>query len=600
MALGRAFIEVHADLRPFKKDMGKTVAGVIKETQAAVDKAVKEGLARASKIDGRGSAASPTIKPKLDTTDVDRDTDRMSQGFKGAVEKGIRRGFDSVGSVFSSPGRTFDQVTLTLIAAFAAAAPMIAPMIGGAIAAGIGLSGIGAGIALAFQDSRIQAAAKGLGDYVKDGLTGAADVFLGPTLAAIQTLKNASVGLITNFENGFAKLAPYVDDLAQGISTFVDIVGDGLETAFGNSGPFVEIFAEALPMIGDALAYMMEQITASEGARAGLLMFFQLAADLIYFVTDVVTALSEAFRQFLFLVNMIPDALVPDQIQEDVDAMIVAMGKVPETAEGARAGLTNVAGAAGGVGAKSRDATASLNDFFGAALGLTDANIRFESSLDGIAASFKENGRNIDITTAKGRENVTQVQNGVRAAIAMRDAKIKETGSVAAGNAVYSTQIDRLRGVLRNAGLTKGQIDKLIGAYDDIPPDVNTDVTVSGLGSALTQAQALARTLSSINSQRIATRRAASGDGVGGYASGGVVDREQLAWVGEGNKAEAIVPLTNPTRAAEVMAEAGLLGMGGGTTVIQLVLDGKVIDERIVRHSSAAARSIQHQPRAVI
>lgn len=41
-----------------------------------------------------------------------------------------------------------------------------------------------------------------------------------------------------------------------------------------------------------------------------------------------------------------------------------------------------------------------------------------------------------------------------------------------------------------------------------------------------------------------------------GYANGGLVTSEQLAWVGEGNKAEMIIPLTNKTRALELIARA--------------------------------------------
>jgi hypothetical protein len=47
------------------------------------------------------------------------------------------------------------------------------------------------------------------------------------------------------------------------------------------------------------------------------------------------------------------------------------------------------------------------------------------------------------------------------------------------------------------------------------------------------------------------------GGGIVWEADGGVVDRPQFSMVGEAG-AEAIVPLTNPTRAAEVMEQAGL------------------------------------------
>lgn len=51
----------------------------------------------------------------------------------------------------------------------------------------------------------------------------------------------------------------------------------------------------------------------------------------------------------------------------------------------------------------------------------------------------------------------------------------------------------------------------------------------------------------------------------GGYADGGIVTRPTFGLVGEAGP-EAIVPLTRPARAAEVMAQAGL---GGGSTVVK-------------------------------
>lgn len=600
MALGRAFIEVHADLRPFKTDLGKGVATLIKQTQQAVDKAVREGLATANeKMGGRGSSHSPVIKPKLDTSDIDRGTDRVRQKMKESVETGTRRGLTSV---WESPGKTFDQVTLILFGAVAAAAPLIIPMIAGAISAGIATAGIGAGVALAFQDTRIRSAAKEMGSTILDTLTDAADVFVQPVMTALRILTGAGVSFAASMRRGFAALAPFVDDLAGGIARFVDIIGVGLANAFENAGPFVQILAAALPMVADALAYAMEEITASEGARAGLLAFFQLLADAIYFTTDIITFFADRFRDLLLLLNLVPDRLLPEQMRQDIDDMIVAMGTdMPIAATAGSASILRLGGAFGESSAKARDLTASLNEFFGAQLTMMDSNIRFEESIDKVAEAFKGSNDTIDINTEKGRENVRTVNDAIKAAIAARDAKIKETGSVSDANAVYLEQIERLRGVLRNAGLTKKEIDKLIGAYDAIPPEVSTSVTVSGLGAALSQAQALARELSAINSERIRGRQAASGGGPGGFAEGGIVDREQLAWVGEGNRPEAIIPLTNPRRALEVMEEAGLSGLGGGgTIVVQLVLDGRVIEERVVRVTQAQARTVQARPRTML
>ena len=602
MALGRAFIEVHADLTPFKKDLGEGVAKTIRSVQAAVDKAVREGMGEAEKRTGGGKSKviSPTIKPKLDTTDVDKDSDRVARGFRGAMQKGFKGAMEQFNSFWDSSGATRNTIMGGLVASAVLASPMIAAVISGAISAGIGLAGIGAGVALAFRDPRIKAAGAELGRNLIDGLTKASSVFIRPVKQAMEILQMGIDRFLPRLEHGFAAIAPYLTTLAVGVNEFLDALGPGLEAAFSNSGPFIQIVAEYLPVIGDAIGYMFEQLSASEGARAGLVLFFQMLADAIVYTTDILTFFSNVFYAFIAILDTIPPFLIPDSYEQDIDEMIAGMQKVPAPAAAVTGGLTNIGSSAGGAAGKARELTASLNDFFGAQLGWVDANLNFEESIDRVRDSFKENGRTIDINTEKGRANVQSVQGAIRAAIAMRDAKIKETGSVVAGNAVYATQIERLRGVLTKAGLTKTQIDKLIGAYAKIPPEVSTEVSVPGLSAALSRAQALNRELSMIQHDTLARKRSSGSGNTGGYASGGVVRQEQLAWVGEGNRPEAIIPLTNPGRAAEVMEEAGLLGMGGGTIVVQMVLDGKVIDERIVKTNQTSARRIQQQPRTFI
>jgi TP901 family phage tail tape measure protein len=87
-----------------------------------------------------------------------------------------------------------------------------------------------------------------------------------------------------------------------------------------------------------------------------------------------------------------------------------------------------------------------------------------------------------------------------------------------------------------------------------------------------------------------AARAARINPGQIGYAAGGIVTRPEFALVGEAGP-EAIIPLTRPQRAAEIMREAGLLddagsggstrGMAGGTRIVNVYIDGynKSVDE---------------------
>lgn len=90
-----------------------------------------------------------------------------------------------------------------------------------------------------------------------------------------------------------------------------------------------------------------------------------------------------------------------------------------------------------------------------------------------------------------------------------------------------------------------------------------------------------------------------------GFAVGGIVTRPTIAQIGEAG-AEAIVPLTNPKRARQVMEDAGLLslaaGMGasGETTVIvylgtEQVTD--ILDTRVEKGLARSARAIDRGDR---
>lgn len=603
MALGKAFIEVHADLSPFKKDLGGKVAAMVKDTQAAIDKAVREAVEKGSAAgdkSGGGKVITPKIKPSFDTTDVDKGSGRISQMLTNAFTKSVGN-FGASFTELVSSGQLYNNLTAGLVIGLAAVSPLIAASIAGAISLGIGLAGIGAGIALAFRDSRIKQAATALGDQVMEGLSRVSGVFLVPVMRAIEKLGLSFNNFLPRIERSFAALAPYVDSVVNGVTGFVDAIGPGLEAALSNSGPFLAILAQQLPVIGDALGYFFEEITSNQGAQAGLVGFFHLMADAIIVTTNVLTFLSDIFRAFVLVLAAIPTALIPKEWELDIQELVAGLTATSNATNSATGQMLSFGQTSASASQQTKDLTRSLNDFFAAELAATNANIAFEAGIDAVAAAFKGAKDNIDITTQKGRENVTLVNQSIDAAIRNRDAIIKQTGSVKAGNDAYNTQISKLRGVLSAAGLTKAQIEKLIGAYDNIPPEVTTKVAVPGLAAALNTAQELARTLSSIRSQQIQTRRAGSGGaGVGGYADGGVVRQEQLAWVGEGNRAEAIIPLTNPGRAAQVMAEAGLTGLGGGTITVQLILDGKVIDERIVRTNQSTARTLGQQPRTLI
>jgi TP901 family phage tail tape measure protein len=93
---------------------------------------------------------------------------------------------------------------------------------------------------------------------------------------------------------------------------------------------------------------------------------------------------------------------------------------------------------------------------------------------------FKDGAHTLSLNTDEGRKNRSAVLDRISAIEDMREAEIKTTGKVDEANTKYRSQIDALRDTLKQMGFNRGEIDKLIRKYRDIPPEVNTNVKMTG------------------------------------------------------------------------------------------------------------------------
>jgi TP901 family phage tail tape measure protein len=184
-------------------------------------------------------------------------------------------------------------------------------------------------------------------------------------------------------------------------------------------------------------------------------------------------------------------------------------------AQGAAAANTGLAKGFGDATSNAQTMTYSLESAIDAGQKLTDvwnqlngallssdrADLEAKQAIDAVTKSFKENGKSVDESgqkydkhgnavkqnseqlrqnSEKALKNRIAVGEAAKAAAAAAEAKYEETGSVAAANKVYDAYIGQLRRSLGQAGLTKKQIDQLIGSYGKMPPSIATKVTAPG------------------------------------------------------------------------------------------------------------------------
>lgn len=553
MALGRAYIEIHADTKPFRRDLDDSVKNTLKNSTQGIGKAASQGI---------------------------------TQGLK----------------TFRFIPGTFQGVLITGLAALiTAAAPAIASALSAMFTTALGLAGIGSAVGLAIASSpELQTAGKALGETLFNGLTSAAQSFRTPILQSIAIIERRFEHLQPVIEQAFASLAPHLTTLTQGFVDFVSNLMPGVVSAFENAGPALDEFASQFANTGNVLSEAFKMLSDdSETLIEGIRLTFFLLNTTISGTIGLINLLSEAWQ---FWVNSMDEATswmrVFSPLAQGIHALL---GNIQEDTTS----LTPVTDAYGdalmrqGEGAnyaavQGNALVETLREVWNVQLALSNASLAAEAAIDDVSESFKENGDTLDRTTEKGRENIRMVNDAVGSYIREHEAAIAAGAGVEETNKAYQARIRELERTLRAAGLTQSQIDSLIGSYRKVPDSLTTQVTAPGLPGVLTQMQALARARREAARDVLINVRAAGDGNIGGRAAGGVITKPEISWIGEAGP-EAVIPLTDPARAQQVMAEAGLTQ----PMTINIIVDGEVVERRVIRVNEGQARQITSNPRSI-
>jgi hypothetical protein len=424
------------------------------------------------------------------------------------------------------------------------------PLIAGAIAAGITLGGpaiaasvlgilgggtLALGIYAAVHDPAVSAAWKDLGSEAKSGLLGAAASLDQPLIDAAARLRTAfSSSVLPGLARDFSVLAPEVRQLADGIAGLATHAMPGFNAAIAASGPLLEEISADLPRMGDALSSFLTSVAAG---GPGAVAFFH---DLVTAVDGVVIGIGK----FVEAGSMVYELLHKLNINPFVD-MLPGIGSVVHildalgiSAGGAKGKFTELGSAADqsavGLGAAYQSlsqvqlgAVLAADDFsrlsaqirqtaqtsdllagqmsdrvLNAMLSLDQASLTFAQSLTQVSQAIRQNGHELDIHTEKGQANRSAVLSAVAANIRQYDALIQAGVGAQDAAAAYDQNTAALVHQMRQAGLTQGQIDGLIGKYRNVPDQVNTDIILHGLTQAISDLNTTLRLINGIPAQR--------------------------------------------------------------------------------------------------
>lgn len=390
-----------------------------------------------------------------------------------------------------------------IVGAGVAMAAILASAVGAALN-GLLLTAVGAGVigvmaAIAAKSSNVvQKVFADVFRPIKQDALDFASVAEGPLVHAALAFGSAWASVRDDVRGAFADLAPEIADVADGVAGFVRNAMPGLRAAITASAPLLKELSRDLPILGDAVSRMFEEFAkGGDGARKGLRLVIDLVAAALIVIGQTVGYLSREFDAFTFSLEKVLGFLakIPG-VGRLFQPALEAVKSFNDTSEGTTRSLDGAGEAADrtalGMGrvadATQRAARAAVElsnkmaDLMGQELSLDQANLAFNQGLLDVAASFKENGKNLDVYNAKGIANREIVDQQIQKAIAARQAAIDLAGgqnaskaAVDAANQKYAEQIGQLEAVLRKAGLTSQQIEELIGKYRTIASAPNIE-----------------------------------------------------------------------------------------------------------------------------
>lgn len=509
--------------KAFSTEAGKatekdtSIEAAAKKAGTAAEKALKTAGAKAGK--SFSTEASKTVgKDKTFEKEGDKAGSRFGAGLrKWLTGNGANLG-KAGGSVFGSGflGALKTPVIGPAIIAILTGAVLIAMPAVGAVAAGAFVTAFGAGltalgVVFAAKAPAVQAAWKDLlADMAADlqvlsrpfeqtllhladvariafqGLKPAlADAFsdLAPALSSFgselgKALSSPSVtGSIRNLASSFATL---LGDLGPALSQTIQSIADSMSKLALSVQENPEALSELATGIGEVVAVTVGFLTTLNNLNSGfsdltggVSLVDATFAVLIGTITPLIALFSALDKGVSLLNSLTHSTEASGQSMSDAAARTVALAnglqKAGTTALGTGAAAESVATKFNRQKAATDALIVSLNRLSGLNLSLSDAQIQYQAALDAGTASLKENGRTLDLNTAKGRANQQSLNDIARAANEQRDAMIRAGSSQAqAASTAQAARANFIR-LAQQMGLSADQATALAQKMIAIP-----------------------------------------------------------------------------------------------------------------------------------
>lgn len=602
MALGKAFIEVHADTKPFARQIGKEIDKILrdveKETTTSGKKLgenVGDGIAsgvRNSKKkirDGLGEAFNP-------------------QGNEGIFQRFAKGIVDTLDDGLSGLPA---EVKVLLGASLVAIAPIAGALIGAAVAAAIvaaltiGLAGIG--VVVAAQFTEIQDEFTSFMGDLRDIIVTDGQVLFAPMMAALIMIEDRLMGLRPIWQAVFGEAAKVILPVVDALLGFVEEFAPRFAIALGTADEFTDILGNGLREIGREAGNFLAIIATDDDAKAALNDILMLVRDLIFFTGALVAGFLDvygAIRQVAIALDVF------GLIEPDLEMYHKGALKSAEATALLAAGARGTAAALEHEEKALAEVNKAIDDYINDSFKAWTGNINFEQSLDDMSETLKKHRGALNLDTQAGRDNQSAIKDAANALLIQRANTINLTGDTEKASATFATNAIRLRAAAAAAGITGAKFDELTKEILSVPPPISPGISPSATNSVNSNASAFralaAAILAAVAAQKKLRGRTITG-GTGGiqeFADGGIVPASpggQIVRVGEGGSSETIIPNNDPGRAMQLLNQSGLSSMF--TPIVNVFVGNDQLDARIDSRAHAvmtmSARDLAYGTRGI-
>lgn len=301
---------------------------------------------------------------------------------------------------------------------------------------------------------------------------------------------------VKSIGNGVASLGPALGPLQRGYSAVLDAISGRSTSIFNNLSDAITDLAVTAEMSADDIAAALEGVSSVVSGISSAVSFMAEDFD------------ASSAHWSTFFDEMGKGTWIWDAWNKGQEASEAVHRRWADAAATATSAANELGGSARTAAAGLRDLAAEMEELNGPALDAAEAQIRVEEAIDRAAEAARENGRTLDVNTAKGRANKEALIGIARAAqehIAAMQAENASTEAITRKYGAYRTQLMR---AARQAGATKRQAEELADAWLQTPDEVVTHARadLSDLEAKLATAKAKLKDPALTRPQRTALR----------------------------------------------------------------------------------------------